>query len=216
MARRVRRFLRGAAMTFCLALTAWAGGLAWFLGDSLTMPTDRASVTDAIVVLTGGRLRLETGLGLLGAGKARTLFVSGVNPRVERSDLLRTVGPVQGVDAGRVVLGHAADNTLGNARETAEWMHRQGYRSLRLVTSWYHMRRSLLEFARAMPGLTIIPDPVAAMRGDGGARWLDVTLLVTGEYNKYLVTLVWPGAGAAWPSFNALRPVAAAEHGRRS
>ena len=45
------------------------------------------------------------------------------------------------------MLGREADNTHGNARETAGWMRGEGYRSLRLVTSWYHMRRSLLESA---------------------------------------------------------------------
>ena len=43
-----------------------------------------------------------------------------------------------------VVLGHDADNALGNAHETPQWIRQQGFRTLRLVTAWYHMPCSLL------------------------------------------------------------------------
>ena len=128
------------ARRFCLVSSAAAYGSS----------VDRASPTDAIVVLTGGKMRLETGLELLAAGKAEKLFISGVNPRVDRDKLLRALGPAAEREACCIVLGHAADNTrqrAGDRRLDAQ----EGYRSLRLVTSWYHMRRSLLEFGRAMP-----------------------------------------------------------------
>ncbi|MBV9552344.1 MAG: YdcF family protein [Alphaproteobacteria bacterium] len=163
------------------------------------MDSDRTAATDAIVVLTGGRLRVEAGLDLLGAGRAKKLFISGVNPHVDRVALLRVAGHVDG-DASRIVLGHDADNTFGNARETAVWMRQQDYRSLRLVTSWYHMQRSLLEFRRAMPEVEILPEPVfPPTESDGGAGWADTAMLAIGEYNKYLATLVRPQVVAIWP-----------------
>ena len=122
-----------------------------FVASSLSIRVDPSSPTDAIVVLTGGRLRLETGLELFATGSAKKLFISGVNQRVDRDELLRALGPAAERAACCIVLGHEADNTFGNARETANWMHEEGYKSLRLVTSWYHMRRGLLEFGRAMP-----------------------------------------------------------------
>src|SRR5260370_9949066 len=96
---------------------------------------DLSTPTDAIVVLTGGRLRLETGLQLFAAGRAKKLFVSGVNQRVDRGELLRTLGPIGQRAVCCIALGHEADNTLGNARETAAWIQEAGYRSLRLVTT---------------------------------------------------------------------------------
>ena len=39
--------------------------------------------TDAVVVLTGGPLRVQAGLAVLEAGQARKLLVSGVHPSVE-------------------------------------------------------------------------------------------------------------------------------------
>jgi uncharacterized SAM-binding protein YcdF (DUF218 family) len=179
----------------------WLGGLAWFVYSSLSIAADRTASTDAIVVLTGGRLRLETALDLLDAGRAQKLFISGVNPHVDRGELLRVDRRIGADDASRIELGHEAGNTFGNARETAEWMRQEGYRSLRLVTSWYHMRRSLLEFGRAMPDTVIIPDPVFAARGDAESwsGWVDIALLTVGEYDKFLATLVRPEIAAIWP-----------------
>ena len=57
----------------------WFAGLLWIAtppaGDA------RAARTDAIVVLTGGSLRLQSGIDLLREGKGGKLFVSGVNHR---------------------------------------------------------------------------------------------------------------------------------------
>jgi uncharacterized SAM-binding protein YcdF (DUF218 family) len=180
----------------------WLGGFAWFVASSYVMHADPASTTDAIVVVTGGRQRLEAGLELFVAGKAKKLFISGVNQHVDRDELLRTVGPIPENAACCIVIGHTASDTFGNARESAEWMHEEGYRSLRLVTSWYHMQRSLLEFGRAMPRVQIIPHPVYAHRVDP-ERWWNrhgAPLLVLGEYDKYLVTLALPLLQAWWPA----------------
>src|ERR1700690_2964990 len=136
---RWRRALKTAATGLALAGLLWLGGLAWFVHSSLTIAIDHPTPTDAIVVLTGGRLRLETALELLGAGRAQKLFVSGVNPHVDRGALLRVAGRTDEVDAERIETGHDAENAFGNAREAAEWMQRRGFHSLRLVTSWYHM-----------------------------------------------------------------------------
>lgn len=186
----------------------WLVGLAAFILSSVFVRVDRESPTDAVVVLTGGRLRLESGLALLEQGRAKKLFISGVNPRVDRDVLLRLLGAHAAQEACCIVLGREADNTHGNARESAAWMREEGYRSLRLVTSWYHMRRSLLEFSRAMPRVTIIAHPVFAHHIDpeGWFGWHGAIAVVVGEYHKYIAAwarplfeLVFPPP-PAWPS----------------
>jgi uncharacterized SAM-binding protein YcdF (DUF218 family) len=196
--RAVGWFAAGVGTTVLL----WVAGFAWFVASSTAITADPTKETDAIVVLTGGRSRLEAGLDLLGAGRARMLFVSGVNPHVGRIELMRVAGHADDGNLARVVIGHDADNTLGNARETAGWMQQQGYRSLRLVTSWYHMRRSLLEFERAMPDTLILAEPVFAGRAEDEtwSGWLEIALLMVGEYDKYLATLARPGIVAIWPT----------------
>jgi uncharacterized SAM-binding protein YcdF (DUF218 family) len=205
--RRLRWLFGGIA-----ALTLmWVGGLVWFVISSLSITPDHGAATDAIVVLTGGRLRLEAGLDLLGAGRAQKLFISGVNPHVDRLALLRVAGHA-GNDDSRIVLGHEADNTFGNARETAAWMHQEGYRSLRLVTSWYHMQRSLIEFERAMPDVAVVAEPVFPhAESDTWESWFELGSLAVNEYDKYLATLVRPAITAIWPHAIEARAVVAGE-----
>ena len=91
-----------------------------------------------------------------------------------------------------VVLGYEADNTRGNAVETAAWMKEQGYGSLRLVTATYHMPRSLLEFRRFMPETEIVPHPVFPehFKSDDWWMWPGSSSLLVTEYSKYLVALL--------------------------
>jgi uncharacterized SAM-binding protein YcdF (DUF218 family) len=191
---RLSRILRRLGSLAITLLMIWVVGLGVFIVGSVIVQIDAQSPTDAIVVLTGGRQRLESGLALLADGKAKKLFISGVNPRVDRDALLRALGPAAAREACCIVLGREADNTYGNAWETAGWMRGEGYRSLRLVTSWYHMRRSLLEFSRAMPRVAIIAHPVFAHHVDpeGWWGWHGAIPIVVGEYHKYLAAWLRP------------------------
>ena len=180
----------------------WLGGLLWFVHDGLSIPDNPAARTDAIVVLTGGRLRLENAVDLFGEGKAQKLFISGVNHRVDREALTHLFEPVASRAKCCIVLGHDADNTLGNARESAQWMRQERYASLRLVTSWYHMPRSLLEFHRAMPDVAIVASPVFARPEPGDDRigaWGDAAALTIGEYHKFIAVWLRTAAETVWP-----------------
>jgi len=192
-------------LLFALSLigAAWLGGLIWFAEG---IPRDRDAppppqATDAVVVLTGGPARLRAGLAELEAGRARKLFVSGVNPRVELSELLRTAGQPAAAAECCIVLGYAADNTAGNAAETRQWMEREGYRSLRLVTASYHMRRSLAEFRRAMPMTEIVAHPVFPETFMRNSWWSypGTLALVLSEYHKYLAVLLRERLSAGAP-----------------
>ena len=192
--RRRLRLLRWLGSLAVLGFGLWLLGLAAFVIGSLSIQDSPTERSDAIVVLTGGKMRVETGVDLLAAGMAKKLFISGVNRGVERDELLHTSGPLAERASCCTVLGHEAVDTVGNARETAVWMRDEGYRSLRLVTSWYHIRRATLEFARAMPETTIIAHPVFAQHLELD-RWLSrhgPPLLVIGEYDKYLAAWVRP------------------------
>ena len=169
----------------------WLGGLVYFAGLIPDGVADPDSQTDAIVVLTGGSQRIETGLQLLAAGKAKMMFISGVHNGIEVPQLLRTMGADTGL-ADKIVLGHDAADTRGNALETAGWMREQGFHSLRLVTSAYHMPRSLLEFSDVMPDIAVTPNPVFAENVKQGEWWAwpGTASLVAEEYVKYLVVLL--------------------------
>jgi uncharacterized SAM-binding protein YcdF (DUF218 family) len=186
--------LRGLILVLICLAAMWGGGLIRFAGEIPASVNDAESETDAIVVLTGGSQRLETGAQLLTIGKAEKLFISGVYHGVDAAELMKPLGTPAETIACCVVLGHGADNTRGNAVETASWMREQGYHSLRLVTSAYHMPRSLLEFTRAMPDTRILPNPVFAenVKQQQWWAWPGTASLVINEYNKYLVALIRP------------------------
>jgi len=191
----LRRLLRLGAVVLLLALI-WLAGLIAFVSFTPPAADTPEARTDAIVVLTGGSERLSEGLRLLAAGRADKLFISGVGKDVDLASLLQGLphGAILPDAAQRdccIALGHGADNTLGNARETAAWMVSQGFHSLRLVTADYHMLRSLVEFRRAMPDIRITGHPVfppGVMRS-GWWRWPGTTFLLIGEYDKLLLSL---------------------------
>ncbi len=177
----------------------WLIGLWRFAAAIPSEVTAPDRQTDAIVVLTGGSLRVEGGLRLLAEGKAKKLFISGVYRGVDVAELLRISRQSPDSVACCVVLGHAADNTLGNARETAQWMAHEGFHSLRLVTASYHMPRSMLEFTRAMPDIEIVPNPVFPEFMQESSWWQSrrSVSLIASEYSKYLAALVRPFVPAA-------------------
>lgn len=200
-ATRKRRPLARLVMAAAALFIAYLGGLVWFAESITVSSADPETLTDAIVVLTGGSQRVQTGLQLLTAGKAKKLFVSGVYHGTDVAALLHAQRQSPEAVQCCIVLGHSADNTYGNALETAAWMRQEGYRSLRLVTANYHMRRALLEFARAMPDVRIIPHPVFpdAVRQERWWAWPGTLDLIIGEYDKYLWALIRPWFGSSKP-----------------
>ncbi len=177
---------------FLLLLAAWFAGLLWYAGSLPREVGEASRGTDAIVVLTGGSGRLSRGLQLLAEKRAQKLFVSGVYRGVDITELFRVRQESPDEFTCCVALGHEADDTRGNAIETANWMREQGFRSLRLVTTNYHMPRSLLEFRDAMPDIEIMPHPVFSKNFMQDELWrspASAYLLAT-EYSKYLIALL--------------------------
>jgi len=87
-----------------------------------------------------------------------------------------------------VDLGFEAEDTVGNAQEIAAWARSKGYRSLIVVTSDYHMPRSLVEIRGQAPGVKLTPYAVSTPSLDN-ARWWRAAVTarrMTLEYMKYL------------------------------
>ncbi|MGF7151210.1 uncharacterized SAM-binding protein YcdF (DUF218 family) [Sphingomonas zeicaulis] len=160
-----------------LLLIVWALGFALFV-VLLPQPLPPAR-SDAIVVLTGGPGRIERGLALMRRGLAKRMLVSGVAPAVKPHELaLRTRAPLALFECC-VDLGHEAVDTRSNGEETARWIEARGYRSVRLVTTDWHMPRAALELRHALPrDVTVVGDAVKSDPNFG---------MLLMEYNKFLV-----------------------------
>ncbi|MDX2158669.1 MAG: YdcF family protein [Hyphomicrobiaceae bacterium] len=148
---------------------------------------DRA---DGIIVLTGDEERISTGMLLMEAGYGRRLLISGVHPATRvPTELKRYLRGSESLVKCCVDMGREALNTSGNAEEARQWAVARGFSSLIVVTSGYHMARSLTEFRRAMPGVRLSGFPAASSRHVRIENWWrhwPTARLLAGEYVKLL------------------------------
>lgn len=180
-------------------------GFMLFAASVMREPADGDARADGIVVLTGTDQRIVAGARLLREGRAARMLISGVNRKTTRDDVLR----ISGLDDARftccVDLGYEALDTAGNAEEARGWASQRGYRRLIVVTSNYHMPRSLLVFRLAMPNIDFIPYPVPTKAARPNPWWLHVntTRVLVAEYLKYLPTAAWLAANRLLHSSSA-------------
>lgn len=165
----------------------WAIGWMWFAASVASMkPYDETVKTDAIIVLTGGDKRVNEGLDLLAEGRGRQLLISGVNGQVKAEELIALWGGNKEKVRCCITLGYSANDTASNATETQDWIKNKNVESIRLVTSNYHMARSLLMFRKQMPDIRIYKHPVVP---DDFQPWgRQFWKLTFSEYNKWLAT----------------------------
>ncbi len=138
-----------------------------------------ASPTDAVVVLTGGPGRIEHAMDVLRNHEAKRLLVAGADPSVTKGDIVRRIGGRRQLVECCVDLGSESVDTRSNAEEGARWVAKHGFRSVRLITSDWHMRRARYEFEKILGSKVRIESD--AIRTEPSF----VTLF--GEYNKYVL-----------------------------
>lgn len=171
-------------------IVLFMGTLLWFIGLVLftkmipSLPHDSLKPTDGIVIFTGGGTRLKEALVLFEQEKGTYLLVSGVNPESKLS--------TQMLDNEKITLDYEALDTRGNAEGTAKWARCHHIKSLTLITSNYHMPRSLLELRPLLPDVNIQPHPDVGETFLKAKWWLEAKTLclVLQEYNKFLFTLI--------------------------
>jgi uncharacterized SAM-binding protein YcdF (DUF218 family) len=177
---------------------AGGAGFLWFAHSVSTLAPAPNARADAIVVLTGDEERITTGVRLMLEGRARRLLISGVHPTTRVPTELKR--RIEGSDAARkalvsccVDIGRDALNTIGNADEARQWVQAHGFHSIIVVTSAYHMQRSLAEFERALPETRLVAYPVTTgrnLRLDVWWRHWPTARLLAAEYVKLLGTMV--------------------------
>ena len=165
--------------------------------DAITRfkPSDDV-IADGIVVLTGGEYRILEAVNLLGKGKAKRLLISGVNRRTSRNELRRLTGHGDGLFDCCIDIGYQALNTVGNAEETRNWAENKHFRHLIIVTSNYHMPRSLVELKRVLPDAKLYAFPVVPRSFKIRSWWRHpgTTRLLLSEYLKFLPSIARAGA----------------------
>jgi uncharacterized SAM-binding protein YcdF (DUF218 family) len=180
------------------ALLMWAGLVAalvflagfWDFAERVRAEAPPPPQAHAIVALTGGSSqRLQTGITLLEDHKGERLLISGVNRIVTDAELFHALDVDPELARCCIDLGRTAQDTLGNASETAAWARQHKFTRLILVTDDYHMPRSQTELKLAMPEAEIYPYPIRTRWTDPALWRSDLTAAARlgSEYVKYLV-----------------------------
>ncbi|MGH7753966.1 MAG: YdcF family protein [Gemmatimonadales bacterium] len=168
------------------------------IGDFLA-PEDPLAAVDAVIAISGdGRERVGTAADLFRRGYAPWLILSG-GPVLAR----RASGSAQelarfarefGVPPDRILLDEQATSTVENARGSTRVMQEHGLRSAILVTSPYHMRRSIVIFRSTFAplGLRVLAYPARNSFFDLQGWWKipQRREFVIREYLKLLAFLI--------------------------
>jgi uncharacterized SAM-binding protein YcdF (DUF218 family) len=170
---------------FSLLLLAWLAGFVWFAID-LPQPRDGGR-SDGVVVLTGASGRIERGLETLDKGWARQMLVAGVDREVRPAEFQAQYKVPAATMACCITLGFQSVDTRSNASETTDWIATRKFRSVRLVTTDWHMRRAAMELSGQLPAdVELIRDAVPSQPS------FRILFL---EYNKLLARAVQRLAG---------------------
>lgn len=184
---------RGRMLLVALGLAAvlLGAGFVWFVSQLAIAEAAPERKADGIVVLTGSAARINDALDLLANGHGRRLLISGVNPTTRPHEIARLTPAYQRWFNCCVDIGHSAANTIGNAVETRTWARGQGFKSVIVVTSNFHMPRALAELAHQLPEVALVPYPVVSERMRSEAWWSSPTTarLLFSEYLKYIVAM---------------------------
>jgi uncharacterized SAM-binding protein YcdF (DUF218 family) len=188
----IRALANTVTMLVIGALLGLFAGFLWFVSalPNKEIVLDRSA--DGIVALTGGNSRIVDAIELLAQGRGKRLLISGVHRTTTLREIARVAPQFERYILCCTDLDHSALNTVGNAAETRRWVRQQNFRSLIIVTSSYHMPRSMAELSRQMPDIELIPYPVVSEKLRTEPWWSHppTARLLISEYLKYMVVQV--------------------------
>jgi uncharacterized SAM-binding protein YcdF (DUF218 family) len=170
-------------------VAAVGGGFVWFVchvpAAEVTLDRD----ADGIVAMTGGASRISDAIELLAAGHGKRLLISGVHRTTTLTEIARNNPRYEALVSCCVDLDHSAINTVGNAIETRRWARDRGFTSLIVVTSAYHMPRTMAELELQMPDIALVPFPVVTEKLRNEPWWASgpTARLILSEYAKFVV-----------------------------
>lgn len=127
----------------------------WYLS-----PQDTLEKVDAIAVVSGGdnNARIEKGTQLYKEGWADTIIFSGAAAEgdVSNAKAMKRIAIKMGVPEEAILIEEKSTTTLENAEMSAIIITEIGAKSIILVTSPYHQRRTYELFKKSLPDVRII------------------------------------------------------------
>ena len=150
---------------------------------------EKSNTIDGIVVFTGGEDRIKTSIDLLSSGIAKHLFISGVHPDTNKNNISEQILIDTNLIDCCIDLGSDAKDTFENAVETTHWIKKNEYKKIIIVTSDYHMKRSLLILKNLSEDTSFFPYHVKSkLLNDMNVTKFEKLRIIVLEYSKYLFT----------------------------
>ena len=141
-----------------------------------------------IAVLTGGKGRIAEGIKIFRENPGSYLLISGVDKSIEIEEIM----PLDFLKNPRVFIDKNSETTLDNAKEIIEWSYKNKIKNISIITSDYHMPRSMLVLFKKGKELSFYANPVPSSIYFKKHLFRDFKLLqfLLEEYFKYLLYLV--------------------------
>lgn len=126
----------------------------WFYLGYFLSPQDDLKEVDAIVVVSGGdnAARTEAGVDLYKKNYADLIIFSGAaqDQGTSNAQVMKNVAVEKGVLPEHIMIEELSKTTLENAKNVSEILNLNGIKSMILVTSPYHQRRTYMTFKHIM------------------------------------------------------------------
>lgn len=143
----MKKFFAWGSVFLCLSFIL-------FIIDAVSFCETPQERCNNVVVLTGGKNRIQHALKLIQENQTKNIFISGVHTKTTLNDILDESEHKRNVN---FILGKKAKNTFENAEEIDEWVSTNNIKKITLITSDYHMRRSIIVLNHKSRGVKIIP-----------------------------------------------------------
>tara|TARA_S200000501_G_scaffold352706_1_gene371814 strand:+ start:724 stop:1299 length:576 start_codon:yes stop_codon:yes gene_type:complete len=149
--------------------------------------TKKDNTFDGIAVLTGGKGRINKGLKLLEKYPYAKLIISGVEENVNIEDLTDNVSIYE-----KIYLDKMSRTTINNAEEIVNWAKELNLSNILIITSYYHMPRSIMLLKYFEKKLNFVTLPVFTNYNKNGNIFDKIKLnkFLFEEYIKYLLSYI--------------------------
>ena len=143
---------------------------------------------DSIAILTGGKGRISLGLKLFIEHSNIKLIISGVDKKVSVNSVL----PAKLHKNNSIYIDQVSESTFENALVITDWVKKNKLYNVYVITSYYHMPRSMLLLNNLTEEVNYYSYPVKREKSKN-SNFLQETLFnlfLMQEYIKYLLSLV--------------------------
>lgn len=189
------------AAAFVLYLLLFYTPFIWLVGE----PLRQSSIperSDVIAVMGGGvgesgrpgqghEERVDTAIRLLRDGvSGRIIYLSGYKYIMKEADVMKALSVSMGVDESRILVDNKPVNTYEMVRDLSQLLRDNGWGSVVIVSSPYHMLRLKLLCDKYLKGVRIAYVPVrrsSFYTRDSKVRWSQIE----GILREYLAILYY-------------------------